>query len=91
GGSTAQALNDVNKVIERAFGNTSHNLTSTQNLLVEIRKQRRLETCFEGTRMHELKRIKSPNINGLAWDDKNLIFEMPDVELNGNPDMIKNH
>jgi len=91
GGSMQQALSDVNRIIERAFGNTSQNLTSTNNLLVEIRKQRRLELCFEGNRMHELKRVKAPDINGLAWDDKFLIFEIPDVELNGNPDMIKNH
>jgi hypothetical protein len=91
GGSNQQALNDVNKVIERAFGNNSQNLTTTSNLVEEIRKQRRLETCFEGSRMHELKRIKAQSINGLPWNDKNLIFEIPDIELNGNPDMIKNH
>lgn len=90
-GDLSQALLDVNKIIERAFGNNSNNLTNTNNLIVEIQKQRRLEFCFEGYRMHELKRIKANDINGLPWNDKNLIFEIPDVELNGNPDMIKNH
>ncbi|MBE9492272.1 MAG: RagB/SusD family nutrient uptake outer membrane protein [Bacteroidetes bacterium] len=91
GGSLSQALADVNKVIERAFGNSSHNLTSTNNLIENIRKQRRIEMCFEGNQMHELKRTKAQNINGLPWNDPYLIFEIPDIELNGNPNMVKNH
>ncbi len=91
GGSVTQAINDVNMIIERAFGNNSQNVTSGDGLVDAIRRQRRIELAFEGNVMHDLMRMRATNINGLSWNNKMLIFEIPDNEINGNPGIQKNH
>ena len=49
----------------------------------QIREERYLELCWEGFRLHDLKRWKQP-IGGYAWNAGNLILPIPFRELQVN-------
>ena len=51
--------------------------------------ERRLEIALQGERLFELKRIKQ-SVRGEAWDSHKVMFQIPDVEQNGNPDVNMN-
>lgn len=58
-GVLTDAIDAVNRVRERAFGNSDHNLASYLNkdeLLQAIRDERAYELCFEGHRRQDLIR-----------------------------------
>ncbi|BDD09767.1 hypothetical protein FUAX_21990 [Fulvitalea axinellae] len=55
-----------------------------------IRQERRKELAFLGYRLTELKRQRSTDIRGVPWDSPDLLFQIPDTEQNGNPDIILN-
>ena len=55
-----------------------------------IQAERRKELGLEGIYFFDLKRIKSNNIHGEPWNSSKLIFQIPDIEQNGNPDIILN-
>jgi len=81
----SEVLADVNLIRKRA-GLTDDNTTTGKSALLDlIGKERRLEMCFEGDRLHYLKRIKSSNIRGLAWNDNKLLAKIPSSEVSGNP------
>lgn len=81
----SEVLADVNLIRKRA-GLTDDNTTTGKSALLDlIGKERRLEMCFEGDRFHYLKRIKSSNIRGLAWNDNKLLAKIPSSEVSGNP------
>lgn len=81
----SEVLADVNLIRKRA-GLTDDNTTTGKSALLNlIGKERRLEMCFEGDRFHYLKRIKSNNIRGLAWNDNKLLAKIPSSEVSGNP------
>ena len=44
---------------------------------------------LQGERLFELKRIKQ-SVRGEAWDSHKVMFQIPDVEQNGNPDVNMN-
>ena len=51
--------------------------------------ERRFELAFQGERIHDLKR-QHKNVNRFEWNARQLLFEIPSAESNGNPDIIKN-
>ena len=55
-----------------------------------ITAERRKEFALEGKHFFNLKRLKSNNIHGESWNSSRLIFQIPDIEQNGNPDIILN-
>lgn len=79
----------LNKVIERAFGNTSHNVTASGPGLTDlILKERRLELVGEGHRFFDLVRTgkASGTIPGFETG-KHELFPIPSEEIgfsNGN-------
>ncbi len=80
--STTTALADANAVRTRAGLPALKGLTSDA-LVSAIRLERRFELMFEGNRFHELKRTKQ-NVRGTPWNNAQLIFKIPDVEVNAN-------
>lgn len=77
-------LNDINTVRERAnaplYGSVGRD---------EIRKERYLELCWEGHRLHDLKRWKQ-NIGGYAYNAGNLILPIPFREMEVNDLLVQN-
>ncbi|MHC1707769.1 MAG: RagB/SusD family nutrient uptake outer membrane protein [Bacteroidales bacterium] len=61
-------------------------MASPSNIL----KERRKELALEGSYFFDLKRTRSNNIHGQPWNSRKLIFQIPDIEQNGNPDIILN-
>lgn len=55
-----------------------------------ILKERRKELALEGSYFFDLKRVRSNNIHGESWNSSKLIFQIPDIEQNGNPDIVLN-
>ena len=51
--------------------------------------ERRLELALEGSRLHDLKRTKS-DVRGLPYNSNKLVWQIPDVEQAGNPDIVMN-
>ena len=88
----ALAIDDLNLIRDRAFGEDNNPVSpsSTEAELVQIaRHERRLELAFEGNRLHDLKRTKS-DVRGLAWNSNYLVWQIPDEEQAGNPDIELN-
>lgn len=96
--SVAAGVSDINKIIERAYGNSSKNLsvnTSASLLINKVREQREIEMVGEnGDRLHEIKRIGAhPNAarrierldrRGSEWNCPGFILQFPDYEKNAN-------
>ena len=83
-----KALEYLNAVISRAYGNNSHNSSATGTVLAtEIYKQRHLEFAGEGQRFFDLVRIgqAATKITGFATG-KNEVFPIPlvEIQLSGN-------
>jgi hypothetical protein len=86
------AISDVNDVLNRAYGNNSMNLSgsaSKEQIIVEVRKQRRLEFALEGDRVQELKRVGAledqtgsglVKIRGSKWNCPGLALQFPSTE-----------
>ncbi len=74
---------DLNLVQQRA------GVPFTTGTLDNIRKERRKELSLEGYRLFDLKRTKQ-SVRGEAWNSKKLLFQIPDLEQNGNPDIVMN-
>ena len=54
-----------------------------------IRKERYLELCWEGFRLHDLKRWKQ-NIGSDPYNAGNLIFPIPEREMEANDNLVQN-
>ncbi len=89
-GSTAEALESYNAIRERAFGSNFIEETGTNQLLEKIQLERRWELCFENDRYHNLKRMKQPMRDGIAYNDASLLFKIPQEEIAGNPSIEQN-
>ncbi len=63
--------------------------TPDAGLRDRIRIERRVELALENDRFYELKRQKSSNIKGVAYNDKR-ILRIPISETNGNPNFQQN-
>jgi hypothetical protein len=96
GGSQTDAEASYKAIRERAIG--SANYTSeggtpawtAEDFLVKIRDERRRELCFEGDRYLNLRRLKLPVRDGVAYDDPSLLFKIPQEEMSGNTLMEQN-
>lgn len=64
-------------------------------LITLIRDERHVELVGEGHRLHDLKRQavrNRPNltVRGASWDCPGMVVQLPDEELRGNPNLVRN-
>ena len=102
GGTRAQALTYVNALRERAFGNTSGDITDAQLTLDFLLDERGREFLWEGQRRMDLIRYGKFTGSGYLWSwkggvklgvatDAHLnLFPIPANELSANPNMTQN-
>ena len=99
GGDTGIALNYINQLRERAYGNTSGNVTSIN--LDFILAERSREMYWEGTRRTDLIRFnkftnnynwpfKGGIANGMNVDNHRTIYPIPFNALAVNPNLTQN-
>lgn len=62
---------------------------NADELIEAIITERRVELCFEGSRFHDLTRLQR-TIRGLAWDDNNMRFPIPQREIDANGNLEQN-
>jgi hypothetical protein len=89
------AAQDLTDIRSRAGLSIVPNGTPAQQLINFARQERELELVSEGNRFHELKRQAVRNdpgleIRGAIWNCPGLVCQLPDNELQGNPNMIPN-
>lgn len=88
-GDLSVALSALNQIEERAYGSAVTTTTNKENIISVVQKERRLEMALLGERLFELKRLKQ-NVRGDAWDSHKILFQIPDIEQSGNPDVNMN-
>ncbi len=81
------AIEDLNDILERAFGNSDRNLSLNNNyneILEAVRRERRIEMLGEGDRVQDLKRRgaagESILIRNSDWNCPGLILQFPVTE-----------
>ena len=80
GSSTGDTpLNDINLLRGRA---NAPALTAVT--LDEVLFERRLELAFEGHRLHDIRRTQG-TIGSMAYDAPELVFPIPQREIDANP------
>ncbi len=101
GGSAAQALDYINQLRRRAYGNDNGNITPNQLTLPFILDERARELYWEGTRRLDLVRYNQFTENGI-WPWKGNvkegkttakfrnIFPIPASDLAANPNLKQN-
>ncbi len=99
GGTSQQALDYVNALHERAYGNTSGNIQANQLTVNYILDERARELYLEGTRRTDLIRydkfttadyvweFKGGTASGMAVDTKYNIYPIPSTDLTANPNL----
>jgi len=102
GGSAAQALTYVNRIRQRAYGNTSGDITSTQLTLDFILDERVREMVWEGKRRTDLIRYNRFTTSAYLWPWKGGVkdgvavastrnlYPLPSAEINTNPNLVQN-
>jgi hypothetical protein len=103
GGSLTTATGYVNELRERAYGNTSANITEGDLTLEFILDERVRELYFEGHRRIDLIRFgkfagpdqaiwpwKGGVAAGQATEDFRILFPIPATDLNANPQLEQN-
>ncbi len=100
GGSTAQAVAYFNLIRERAYGNTSGDVSSiTLPLILQERGRELYWECFRRTDLIRYGLFTSQAYlwpwkggvsSGTGTDDHFNIFPLPSVDLNANPNLIQN-
>ena len=103
GGSNGQALDYVNRVRTRAFGEESGNITEGDLNLDWILDERARELYWEGHRRTDLVRYnlltggdylwpwKGGVMEGTSIDDKYNLFPIPASDLGANPNLVQNN
>lgn len=84
------AIDAINSISERAYGNTDANLAPDaidSDILTVIRYEKRLELALEGNRVYDLKRRGSDGesnleIRGVPWNYVGLALQFPNNEIN---------
>lgn len=89
GGDLAMAVSALNEIERRAYGEAKTTALEKGGIISAVQKERRLELALLGERLFELKRLKK-SIRGDAWDSHKLLFQIPDTEQSGNPDVNMN-
>ncbi|MBM3420602.1 MAG: RagB/SusD family nutrient uptake outer membrane protein [Bacteroidetes bacterium] len=102
GGSLSNAVNYVNAVRTRAYGNTSGNITQGDLTLSFLIDERGREFYFEGYRRTDLIRFglftggsyiwewKGGVQAGVATNAKYNLYPIPDADLGANPKLVQN-
>jgi starch-binding outer membrane protein, SusD/RagB family len=101
GGTRAQALDYVNQLRQRAYGNASGNVTDAQLTLAFILDERARELMWEGHRRTDLIRFGQFTTSGIwAWKGNVLqgkptesfrnLYPLPASELLANPNLKQN-
>lgn len=80
----ASPTDDVNAVRVRSRANGLVEVS-----LDDIILERNLELCFEGSRIHDLKRLKL-NTGSFAYNDPKLVFPIPEREIRANSALDQN-
>lgn len=101
-GNTADAVTDINKIRERAFGNTTGNITAADLDAQFILDERAREFYYEGQRRTDLVRFgqftngdyvwqwKGGSFKGAKTSSHMNIFPIPGDEVSANPNMTQN-
>ncbi len=101
GGSAAEALNYVNQIRTRAYGNSNGNIKQSELTLPFLLDERSRELCWEATRRLDLIRFNQFTENGV-WPWKGNvkegkttekfrnIFPIPASDLAANPNLDQN-
>lgn len=99
-GSNAEALTAINKLVERAYGNTANNYTSIT--LDDILNERARELYWEGKRRTDLVRFGKFTTSAYVWPWKGGVasgtgvesfrnlYPIPSPEINSNPNLKQN-
>jgi hypothetical protein len=102
GGSTGDALNYVNELRERAYGDQSGNITAGELTLDFVLDERARELWWEGHRRTDMIRFgkftggsylwswKANVQNGAALDERYALYPIPASELVANPNLTQN-
>ncbi|HEV9035090.1 MAG TPA: RagB/SusD family nutrient uptake outer membrane protein [Puia sp.] len=102
GGDAATALNYINALRTRAYGNTSGNISSGQLTTSFILDERGRELYYECFRRTDLIRYNEFTTNAYLWawkggvaggtavDPKYNIFPIPSTDLSANPNLKQN-
>jgi len=102
GGSTTIAVDKINELRERAYGDTSGNITAADLNLDFVLDERSRELYWEGTRRTDLIRygyfttnqylwpFKGNDPNGIAVDSYRKLFPLPTNVLSINPNLHQN-
>ena len=102
GGSAAEALNYVNALRERAYGDASGNITSGELTLDFILDERARELYWEGHRRTDLIRFGKFTGDSYVWPWKGNVkegtgtaafrdlFPIPSADLGANPTLVQN-
>lgn len=102
GDAKTKALEYVNKVRQRAYGNTSGNITASELTLDFILDERARELHLECIRRTDLIRFDKFTSSSYVWefkggeaagkglDSKYKLFAIPDTELSANSNMEQN-
>jgi len=102
GGSRGQALDLVNDLRERAFGDTSGNISDSELDLDFILDERARELFWEGHRRTDLIRFgkftggdylwpwKGKVAEGVATDAHRDLYPIPSTEIGANPQILQN-
>ena len=85
-GDLLNALSDIN-VIRRRSSATDYLITdlSLNNFL----RERQFELAFEGSRIHDLRRLKR-NTGSISFNAPNLVLPIPEREVRANTELIQN-
>lgn len=76
-------LQDLGSVRSRA------GLTTLTATIADILNERKLEFAFEGFTLHDAKRTQT-NIGSIAWNANNLVFPIPQREIDANKKLVQN-
>ncbi|MBU0764482.1 MAG: RagB/SusD family nutrient uptake outer membrane protein, partial [Bacteroidetes bacterium] len=69
---------DIIRILQHRAHGEDYNPSLIWKQLPEIiTDERRRELIFEGDRYHNLRRLKQPLRNGVAWNDPSLLFKIP--------------
>lgn len=86
----SKAIASLQKIEQRAYGSVkTSNQASAATVIANAQKERRLELALQGERLHEMKRLHI-KVKSYDWNSNRLLFQIPDSEQNGNPDIKLN-
>jgi starch-binding outer membrane protein, SusD/RagB family len=78
------AASDLNAILERAYKNTTYNVTNATITKEMVRLERRKELAFEGDRVQQLKRMGAKGetiiVRGAAWNCPGMALQFPASE-----------